>query len=157
MSAKDKRASFEPRISNRRALHEYFITHKIECGIVLVGTEVKAIRQGKASLQEAFAKVEEGELILYGLHIDPYDKASLHNHLPVRERKLLAHKREIVKLGEETKPKGVTLIPLALYFKEGKVKVELGVAQGKQDHDKRQSIREKEQKQDIRRAMTKRM
>ena len=152
----DKRSNMEPRINNRRALHEYFIEAKIECGIVLVGSEVKALRNGKASLQEAFARVDNGELVLYACHIDPYDQASYLNHLPTRERKLLVHRREIKKLADMTREKGTTLIPLAIYFKGGKVKVELGVAKGKQQHDKRQTIREKEQARDVRRAMSRR-
>ena len=154
--AADKRNNMAPSISNRRALHEYFIEAKIECGIVLVGSEVKALRHGKGNLQEAFARVENGELILYGCHIDPYDQASYLNHLPTRERKLLVHKREIKKLQDLTSQKGTTLIPLSLYFKDGRVKVEIGVARGKQQHDKRQTIREKEQARDIRRAMSRR-
>jgi SsrA-binding protein len=154
--AGDKRNSMAPRISNRRALHQYFIEAKIECGIVLVGSEVKALRHGKASLQEAFARVENGELLLYGCHIDPYDQASYLNHLPTRERKLLVHRREIKKLEDMTRQKGTTLIPLAMYFKDGRVKVELGVARGKQQHDKRQAIREKEQARDLRRVMSRR-
>src|SRR5688500_9738677 len=116
----DKRNNMAPSISNRRALHEYFIEAKIECGIVLVGSEVKALRNGKGNLQEAFARVENGELILYGCHIDPYDQASYLNHLPTRERKLLVHKREIKKLADMTSQKGTTLIPLSLYFNDGR-------------------------------------
>src|SRR5688572_13861160 len=157
MAGKDKRSSFEPRIVNRKAMHDYFITHKIECGIVLVGSEVKSIRLGRAQLAEAFARVENGMLMLHGCHIDPYDQASIYNHLPTRERKLLVHKREIKRLAEETGVKGTTLVPLALYFKNGMVKVELGVARGKQAHDKRNAIREKEQARELRKAMSKRM
>jgi SsrA-binding protein len=154
MAGHDKRSSFAPRISNRRALHEFFIMQKIECGIVLEGTEVKSIRQGHAQLQEAFAKVENNELFLYGCHIDPYDKASLYNHLPTRDRKLLVHKRELKRLESETSVKGVTLIPLAIYFKNGMVKVELGVARGKREYDKRETIRRKEQDRELRRVMS---
>ncbi len=146
-----------PRINNRRALHDYFIDAKLECGIVLVGSEVKSLRLGKAQLQEAFARVERGELILYQCHIDPYEKSNLMNHEPLRERKLLAHKKEIEKLADATRDRGVTLIPLALYFKDGRAKVEIAVARGKRQEDKRRSIKEKEMKQDVRRAMTKRV
>lgn len=156
MASPEKRSSFAPRISNRRALHEFFILQKIECGIVLEGTEVKSIRMGQAHLQEAFAKVENGELFLFGCHIDPYDKASQYNHLPTRERKLLVHRRELKRLESETSVRGVTLIPLAMYFKNGMVKVELGVARGKREHDKRETIRRKEQDRELRRAMSKR-
>lgn len=152
----EKRSNFAPSIHNRKAFHDYHIEAKLECGIVLVGSEVKALRQGKASLQEAFARVDGGELMLYGLHIDPYDEASYLNHLPTRERKLLAHRREIKRLEQETAIKGVTLIPLAIYFKEGKVKVEIGVARGKQLHDKRETIKRKDQERELRRMTMRR-
>lgn len=155
-SSQQKRARFEPRIQNRRAFHDFHIDAKLECGIALVGTEVKSIRLGRAHLQEAFARVEGGELVLHQAHIDPYDKASLYNHDPVRERKLLAHRREIRRLEAETARKGVTLVPLSMYFKNGRVKVELGVARGKQEHDKRETIRRKEQDREMRREMSRR-
>ncbi len=156
MAGKNKRANFEPRISNRKALHEYSVTHKLECGISLVGSEVKSLRMGKASLQEAYAAIHNGELILHKAHIEQYDEASYLNHLPTRDRKLLAHKREIRKLAAETAVKGVTLIPLAMYFKNGLIKVELGVARGKREHDKRETIRRKEQDREMRRIMSRR-
>jgi SsrA-binding protein len=147
--------NYSPRIVNRRALHEYFITAKLECGIALQGSEVKSLRQGKAQLQESFARIERGELILHGCHIDPYDKATLAwNHDPKRERKLLAHRREIHKLESATRERGTTLIPLAIYFKGGRAKIEIGIAKGKQQHDKRESIKRKEQDREVRRAMT---
>lgn len=145
-----------PRITNRRAMHEYFIVAKLECGLALMGSEVKSLRQGHAQLQESFARVERGELILHGCHIDPYDKAGKYNHEPLRERKLLAHRREIERLEEATKERGTTLIPLAIYFKDGRAKLELGVARGKQQHDKRDAIRKREMDRDVRRAMTRR-
>lgn len=157
MAAGEKRSNYEPRITNRRAFHDYFIEAKIECGIVLVGSEVKSIRMGRAQLQESFARVEGSKLVLHGCHIDPYDKASQFNHEPKRERTLLVHKRELKRLSAETEQKGTTLIPLAMYFKKGMVKVELGVAHGKQYHDKRETIRRKEQERDIRRQMSRRM
>jgi SsrA-binding protein len=153
--AKPKASNF-PRISNRRALHEYFISAKLECGIALLGSEVKSLRAGKAQLQEAFARVENGQLVLHGCHIDPYVQASIHNHEPLRERRLLAHKREIKKLEDETHERGTTLIPLAIYFKDGRAKVEIGVARGKQHHDKRQSIKKKEMEREMRKAMSQR-
>ncbi len=141
-----------PRINNRRALHEYFITHKIECGMVLVGSEVKSLRDGHAQLQEAFARIEGGELILHNCHIDPYAKASIvYNHEPRRDRKLLVHKRELKKLASESDAKGTTLIPLAIYFKDGRAKLELGVATGKQQFDKRATIKKKEMDRELRR------
>jgi SsrA-binding protein len=145
--------NFSPRIVNRRAMHEYFITHKIECGIALLGSEVKSLRYGRCQLSESFARIENGQLILHGCHIDPYEKAAI-GHEPLRERKLLAHRREIKKLAGETSERGITLIPLAIYFKDGRAKLELGVAKGKQQHDKRQSIKRREQDREVRRAMT---
>src|SRR5687768_8917166 len=135
-----KSANLSPRITNRRALHDYFIEAKIECGIVLVGSEVKSLRNGKAQLHESFARIEKGKLILHNAHIDPYEKAAIvYNHKPTRDRILLVHKREIHKLANETKERGTSLIPLSIYFKDGRAKVELGVARGKQQHDKRRS------------------
>ncbi len=151
-------ANLCPRITNRRALHEYFIEAKIECGIVLVGSEVKSLRNGKAQLHESFARIErDGRLILHNAHIDPYDKAAIvYNHEPTRDRILLVHKREIKKLQDETKERGTSLIPLSIYFKDGRAKVELGVARGKQQHDKRQTIKKKEADRELRRIMSRR-
>ncbi len=146
-----------PRIQNRRALHEYFIDAKLECGIALVGSEVKSLRAGKAQLQDAFGKIINGELFLVGAHIDPYEKAALtYNHEPRRDRKLLLHKRELKKLEGETGDRGTTLVPLSIYFVNGRAKVEIGVARGKQQHDKRASIKKKEMDREIRKAMTQR-
>jgi SsrA-binding protein len=156
MAGPEKRANYEPRIGNKRALHDYHILAKLECGMVLEGTEVKSLRNGRAHLHEAFARVEGGELILHGCHIEPYDQASLYNHLPTRDRKLLVHRREIKRLAAETEQRGVTLIPLAIYFKDGMAKIEIGVAKGKQEHDKRETIRRKEQDRELRRIMSKR-
>ena len=143
------------RINNRRATHDYFITAKIECGIALVGSEVKSLRAGKAQLQDAFAKILNGELFLMGAHIDPYEKAAIvYNHEPRRDRKLLVHKRELKKLAGELDQRQTTLVPLAIYFKGGRAKVEIGVARGKQQHDKRASIKKKEIDREIRKAMT---
>ncbi len=144
-----------PRISNRRALHDYFIESKLECGIMLVGSEVKSLRDGHAQLQDAYAHITQGQLYLAAAHIDPYAKAAIvYNHDPRRERKLLVHKREIKKLQQELDVRGTTLIPLAIYFKDGRVKVEIGVARGKQKHDKRATIKEKEIDREMRRVMT---
>jgi SsrA-binding protein len=145
--------NFSPRIANRKAMHDYFIIAKIECGIVLLGSEVKSLRYGRCQLAESFARIDGGELILHGCHIDPYEKAAI-GHLPLREKKLLVHKRELHKLEGHTAVRGVTLIPLAIYFKDGRAKLELGVARGKHEHDKRQSIKRKEQDREMRRAMT---
>jgi SsrA-binding protein len=152
---KDRKDNLAPRIANRRALHDYFIEAKLECGIALQGSEVKSLREGKGQLQDAFAKIEHAELYLYNAHIDPYTKAAIvYNHEPTRRRKLLAHRREIKKLEKETTIKGTTLIPLAIYFKQGRAKVEIGVARGKQQHDKRDTIRKKEQDREMRRIMS---
>ena len=149
-----EKANLAPRIHNRRALHEYFLSAKLECGIALLGSEVKSLRAGKAQLQEAYARIENGELMLHGAHIDPYDKAGVLGHEPLRPRKLLAHRREIHKLEAETHDRGTTLIPLAIYFKDGRAKVEIGVARGKQHQDKRQSIKKREMDREMRKAMS---
>ncbi len=151
-----KETNFTPRIVNRRAMHEYFIEARLECGMALMGSEVKSLRLGNAQLAESFARVERGQLVLHGCHIDPYDKAGKYSHEPLRERKLLAHKREIRRLEEGTKVKGTTLIPLAIYFKDGRAKVEIGLGRGKQQHDKRDSIRKREQDRELRRMTMKR-
>ena len=157
MAKQQHKANVSPRIENRRAWHDYFIEAKLECGIVLQGSEVKSLRDGKGQLNDSFARVENGNLILYQAHIDPYAKAAIvYNHEPTRPRRLLAHRREIKKLEKETTQKGTTLIPLAIYFKDGRAKVEIGVAKGKQHHDKRDSIRKKEMDRDLRRAMSQR-
>ena len=131
--------NFNPRITNRKATHDYFISHKIECGMALLGSEVKSLRLGRAQLAESFARVDRGELILHGMHIDPYEKAHL-GHDPLRERKLLVHKREANKLAAAIQREGMTLIPLRLYFNpKGIAKIELGIAKGKKLHDKRET------------------
>jgi SsrA-binding protein len=148
-------SNFSPRIENRRAWHDYHIEAKLECGMALMGSEVKSLRMGNAHLNDSYARIENGQLILHNCHIDPYEKATIvYNHEPLRERKLLVHKREIHKLEAATKERGTTLIPLAIYFKDGRAKLELGVAKGKQQHDKRDAIRKKEQDRELRRAMS---
>ena len=142
-----------PRIENRRAWHDYHIEAKLECGMALVGSEVKSLRAGKAQLNDSFARVEGRTLILHNCHIDPYEKAaSVNNHEPLREKVLLVHKRELRRLSDLTKVKGTTLIPLSIYFKDGRAKLELGVARGKQMHDKRDAIKKREQDRELRRA-----
>lgn len=151
------RTDMSPRIANRRALHDYFIEAKIECGMMLMGSEVKSLRDGKAQLHEAFATIERGQLVLHNAHIDPYSKAAIvYNHDPRRDRRLLAHKREIKKLEAQLTDRGTTLIPLAIYFKDGRAKVEIAVAKGKKVYDKRESIKRKEQDKDMKRAVTQR-
>lgn len=139
--------------TNRKAHHEYFILETMEAGIALTGTEVKSLRQGKANLNDAFARVDQGECILYDMHISPYDFGNRFNPDPKRPRKLLLHKREIMKLHSEIKEKGLTLIPLKIYFTRGMAKVELGLAKGKKLYDKRDDMAKKEAKRRIDRAM----
>ena len=139
--------------TNRKAHHEYFILETMEAGIALTGTEVKSLRQGKANLNDAFARVDQGECILYDMLISPYDFGNRFNPDPKRPRKLLLHKREIMKLHSEIKEKGLTLIPLKVYFTRGMAKVELGLAKGKKLYDKRDDMAKKEAKRRIDRAM----
>ncbi len=152
-----KEANLAPRINNRRAFHDYHIDAKLECGIALKGTEVKSLRAGLAQMHDAFARVENGELWLYNLYIDHYKQAAaVYNHEPLRSRKLLVHKREIKRLQSATKEKGTSLIPLAIYFKEGRAKLELAVGHGKRQYDKRASIKKKEMDRDLHRGMMRR-
>lgn len=125
---------------NRRARHDYFIEETIEVGIVLQGTEVKSLRLGKVNIKDSFARVENGEVFLYGMHISPYEQGNRFNHDPLRVRKLLLHKREIRRLIGKTREDGYTLVPTRLYFSDGKCKVELGVAKGKRLYDKREAV-----------------
>ena len=141
-----------PTIVNRRARHDYAIEESVECGIVLVGAEVKSIRDGKVVLRDAYARVEDGEVWLYAMHITPYAFARPDLD-PDRRRKLLLHTKEIVDLQRATDTKGVSLIPLRLYFKDRRVKVELGVGRGKKSYDKRQSIAARDAKREAERAM----
>jgi SsrA-binding protein len=139
-------------ITNRRARHEYFIEDTYECGIVLVGSEVKSIRNGRANLQDSYARVDEGEVWMLGMHVSPYE-FSRGEIDPVRRRKLLLHEKQIVEIQRETEQKGVTLVPLRVYFKDGRVKVELALARGKHHYDKRQSLAERDAKRETERAM----
>jgi len=138
---------------NRKARHEYQVLDTLEAGIVLAGTEVKALRDGRANLKDSYANVKDGEVFLYNIHISPYDFGNINNHDPVRVRKLLLHKKEIKKLIGKTQEKGLTLIPLKLYFKNGKVKVQLALAKGKKVYDKRQDIAKRESDIEVRRAL----
>ncbi|KQB87622.1 SsrA-binding protein SmpB [Corynebacterium lowii] len=135
--------------SNRKARHDYTILETYECGIALVGTEVKSLREGKASLVEAFATVDDGEVWLRHLHIPEYSQGSWTNHSPRRVRKLLLHRREIDSIMGKVRDGRKTLVPLSLYFKGGKLKVELGLAEGKQAYDKRQSIKRRTEEREI--------
>ncbi len=139
--------------SNRRARRNYFVTETMEAGLVLQGTEAKALREGRANLQDAYCKVENDEVFLLNAHISPYSHGNLQNHDPVRPRKLLLHKREIGKLKKATEQKGYTIIPLKLYFKNGYAKVEIGLARGKKLYDKRSDMAERETKRRIDRML----
>ena len=139
--------------NNKRAYHDYFIEEKIEAGMVLQGTEVKSLRAGKASLNEAFMQVREGEAYLHNLTISPYDFGNRQNHQPDRNRKLLLHKREIHKFAGRTESKGLTVIPLRIYFRDGIAKVEIALAQGKKSWDRRQDERTKEARREAEQAL----
>jgi SsrA-binding protein len=139
---------------NRRAFHDYSILDTMECGIVLTGTEVKSLRSGSASLEDAYAKVEDAEVWLIGSDIPEYAMGNRMNHKPKRPRKLLLHRREIGKFADKASQRGFTLVPLRLYFKHGLAKVELAVARGKQAHDKREDLKKADAQHEIRRAMS---
>ena len=131
--------------NNKKAYHDYFIEEKYEAGIVLHGTEVKSMRMGKCSIKEAFIRIENGEVYAYGMHISPYEKGNIFNKDPLRPKKLLLHKQQIRKLIGSSAEKGYTLVPLQVYFKDGRAKIELGLARGKKLYDKRQDIAKKDQ------------
>jgi len=137
--------------NNKKAYHDYFIDEKFECGIELYGTEVKSIRMGKCSVKEAFVRIEKGQVFLYGMHVNPYEKGNIFNKDPLRVKKLLLHKYEIHKLEGKIREKGYTLVPLRVYFKGSLVKVEIGLARGKKLYDKRQDIAKKDQKREVER------
>jgi SsrA-binding protein len=138
---------------NRRARHEYDLLEKVEAGLVLTGTEVKSLRNGKANLEEAYAEIDRGEAWLLGCDIPEYVQANRMNHVPKRPRKLLLHRREINKLAMKSAEKGLTLIPLSLYFKKGIAKVELCIARGRKTFDKREALKQQEAKREMNRAM----
>jgi SsrA-binding protein len=141
---------------NRRARHDYHLLERLEAGIALTGTEVKSLREGRASLQRAFADIRGGEVYLVGAHIAEYAQGNLANHDPDRDRKLLLHRREIASLVGKVQERGLTLVPTRLYFKDGRVKVELAVARGKEARDKRRDIAERESRRQIERALKER-
>lgn len=134
---------------NKKAYFDYTICEEYECGITLVGTEVKSIRQGMCNLKDSFAKIENNEVFVYGLHISPYEKGNIFNKDPLRVRKLLLHKKEILKLDNFIKKNGFTLIPLSIYFSDDKIKINLGVCKGKKLYDKRESIKERDIKRNL--------
>ena len=137
---------------NRKARHEYHILDTYEAGIVLQGTEVKSIKDGRLNFLDSYARITSGELWLTGLHVSPYEMGNIHNHDPMRERKLLMHSREIARLKKSIDEKGLTIVPLSMYLKNGKVKVELGLAKGKRLYDKRQDTMDRDAKREMDRA-----
>ena len=139
--------------NNKKAFHDYFIEDKYEAGIALAGTEVKSLRLGKCSVKEAFIRIENGEVYIYNMHISPYEQGNRFNRDPLRDRRLLLHKREIMRLLGYVQQKGLTLVPTELYFSNGRVKAELGVARGKKLFDKRDAIAEKETAREIDRRL----
>jgi SsrA-binding protein len=142
--------------TNRKVYHDYEIMEKYEAGIALMGTEVKSLRMGRANFKDSYARIKRRELWLFNLHISPYDHGSIWNHDPMRVRKLLMHRREIIRLTTKTEERGLTLVPLRLYFKQGKAKVELGLARGKKAHDKREDIVRKDMERDAQRELSRR-
>ena len=142
-------------VTNRKALHDYFIVDRFETGIVLKGTEVKSLRQGNANLQDGYAMIRNAEVWLIGLHINPFEKGNINNHDPKRDRKLLMHKQEIRRIFGKISEKGLTLVPLRLYFKNNIVKLELGIAKGKKAYDKREAIAKRDIERQLRRDYAK--
>ncbi len=134
--------------NNKKAYHDYFIEEKYEAGLVLHGTEVKSLRMGKCSIKEAFIRIEDGEVYAYGMHISPYEKGNIFNKDPLRAKKLLLHKQQIRKLIGSSAEKGYTLVPLQVYFRDGKAKIEIGLAKGKKLYDKRQDIAKKDMRRE---------
>ena len=139
--------------ANRKARHEYFVEETYECGLALHGTEVKSMRQGRVNLKEAFCQVKNGEMWVVGMHISPYEQGNIFNVDPLRDKKLLMHKSEIRKLAAQVQRQGYTLIPLRIYLKDGRMKLEMGLCKGKQLHDKRDDAADRAAKRDIERAM----
>jgi SsrA-binding protein len=150
MSPREKPAGEKVLASNRQAFHNFFVDERFEAGLVLLGTEVKSVRQGKANLKEAFARVERGEIYLHNCHIPPYSHGGYANHDPLRPRKLLLHRREILRLAQRTAGGGRTIVPLRLYLSKGRVKVEIALARGKKLWDKREAIKERDREREAR-------
>ena len=161
MSAKkkveDDKEATQPIADNRKAFHDYHILETFEAGIALLGTEVKGIREGQANLRDSFARVDKGEVWLFNVHINPYSHRGYVDHDPKRKRRLLLHKYEIRKLIGKTVEKGLTLVPTRMYFKNGKVKVSLALARGKEAHDKRETLRRREVDRETRAAVKERV
>ncbi|MBQ1548136.1 MAG: SsrA-binding protein SmpB [Lachnospiraceae bacterium] len=137
--------------NNKKAYHDYFLEEEYEAGIELFGTEVKSLRMGKCSVKEAFVRIENGEVFIHQMHISPYEKGNIFNRDPLRTRKLLLHKNEILRLGQKIKEKGYTLVPVEVYFKDSKVKLKIALAKGKKLYDKRADIAKKDMKREIER------
>ncbi len=137
--------------NNKKVYHDYFIEDTFEAGIVLHGTEVKSLRMGKCSIKESFLRIENGEMMIYGMHISPYEKGNIFNKDPLRTRKLLLHKSEIMKLVGKTKEKGFTIVPIEVYFKDGRAKMLIGLAKGKKLYDKREDIAKRDMKREAER------
>ena len=138
---------------NKKAYHDYFVIEKLEAGIELFGTEVKSLRLGQVNLKDSYCSFKENEIFILGMHISPYEKGNIFNKDPLRPRKLLLHKKEILKLFSQVKQEGMTVVPLSLYLKNAKVKVEIGLCKGKKLYDKRQDIKERDSKREIQRAL----
>lgn len=154
MAKKEEKKSSDGVIArNKKAYHDYQIVESMEAGLALRGTEVKSCREGSVSLQDSFAKIENSQIFMYNVHISPYSHGNRFNHTPVRQRTLLLHKREILRLNQKVREKGYTLVPLKMYLTRGKIKVELGVAKGKSFEDKRDTLRKRQDDLDMRRAM----
>jgi SsrA-binding protein len=148
-----KSANIKIVCQNKKARYDYEIIEVIEAGMVLLGTEVKSLRQGRANLKDSYARIKDGELFLMQCHISPYTHAYYDNHEPDRVRKLLVHKREIKRLQGKTEEKGLTLVPLKIYFKDGKAKIELALARGKRSYDKRETLKRKTEERELERAI----
>lgn len=156
MSADDKDSAFKTLASNRKAFHDYHIVEKFECGVELKGAEVKSIRDGKVSLGEAYASVENAQVVLYHLHVLPYSHSRVEDHDPIRPKRLLLHKDQINRLVGQVAVKGFTLVPLRVYLKHGWVKIELGLAKGKLAEDKRETLKRKTHDREVRREIANR-
>ena len=143
----------KPMANNKKAFHDYFVEERIECGMELHGTEVKSMRQGRMNLKESFATVKDGEMIVHGMHISPYEQGNIFNTDPLRQKKLLLHKSQIRHLAQEAGKMGYSLIPLSVYLKDGRFKMELGLCKGKKLHDKRDSMAERNTKREMQRAL----
>ena len=151
-----RKMGIKPMANNKKAFHDYFVEERFECGMELKGTEVKSMRQGRMNLKESFATVKDGEVIVHGMHISPYEQGSIFNTDPLRPKKLLLHKSQIRHLAQEAGKMGFSLIPLSVYLKDGRFKMELGVCKGKKLHDKRDSIAERDSKREMQRALRER-